>query len=69
MSGRRFSDIRPGKSVKIILKEDQRTGKRAVGFVKDILTAAAFPMRAGSKYGWMTVGPDGCRRSFLTSDR
>jgi uncharacterized repeat protein (TIGR03833 family) len=31
--------------VEIILKEDQRTGKRTVGVVKDILTSSAFHSR------------------------
>lgn len=32
------SDIRPGLTVDVILKADQRTGKRTRGVVKDILT-------------------------------
>ena len=32
------SDIHPGLRVAIVLKEDQRTGKRTEGIVKDILT-------------------------------
>ncbi|HMU44073.1 MAG TPA: YwbE family protein [Ignavibacteriaceae bacterium] len=32
------SDIKPGIQVKIVLKEDQRTGNLTEGFVKDILT-------------------------------
>jgi len=31
-------DIRPGMMVDIVLKQDQRTGKRTRGVVKDILT-------------------------------
>jgi len=31
--------------VEIILKKDQRTGKRATGVVKDILTSAAYHSR------------------------
>jgi uncharacterized repeat protein (TIGR03833 family) len=31
--------------VEIILKEDQRTGKRTIGVVKDILTSAAHHSR------------------------
>jgi uncharacterized repeat protein (TIGR03833 family) len=31
-------DVRPGMEVEIVLKEDQRTGKRTRGIVKDILT-------------------------------
>lgn len=32
------SDIKTGMQVKIVLKDDQRTGKLTVGIVKDILT-------------------------------
>jgi uncharacterized repeat protein (TIGR03833 family) len=42
MNGQQRSDIRPGKRVEIILKKDQRTGKRTVGVVQDILTSSAF---------------------------
>ncbi len=42
MSGQQRSDIRPGKQVEIILKKDQRTGKRTVGVVRDILTSSSF---------------------------
>ena len=38
MDGQVRSDIRPGLRVAIVLKEDQRTGKRTEGIVKDILT-------------------------------
>jgi uncharacterized repeat protein (TIGR03833 family) len=42
MNGQQRSDIRPGTRVEIILKKDQRTGKRTNGVVKDILTNSAF---------------------------
>jgi len=45
MNGQQRSDIRPGRRVEIILKKDQRTGKRTVGTVKDILTSSAFHSR------------------------
>jgi uncharacterized repeat protein (TIGR03833 family) len=45
MNGQQRSDIRPGKRVEIILKKDQRTGKRTVGTVQDILTSSAFHSR------------------------
>jgi uncharacterized repeat protein (TIGR03833 family) len=45
MNGQKRSDIRPGKRVEIILKKDQRTGKRTVGTVQDILTSSAFHSR------------------------
>ena len=38
MTGQSRSDIRAGVRVAIVLKEDQRTGKRTEGIVKDILT-------------------------------
>ncbi|MCL4476457.1 MAG: YwbE family protein [Nitrospirae bacterium] len=38
MDGTRRSDIRPGLHVSIVLKKDQRTGKRTEGMVRDILT-------------------------------
>jgi uncharacterized repeat protein (TIGR03833 family) len=40
MNGQHRSDIRLGKRVEIILKKDQRTGKRTVGTVQDILTSS-----------------------------
>jgi uncharacterized repeat protein (TIGR03833 family) len=45
MDGQRRSDVRAGIRVEIILKKDQRTGKRTIGIVKDILTSAAFHSR------------------------
>jgi uncharacterized repeat protein (TIGR03833 family) len=41
MDGHNRKDIRLGLSVAIILKQDQRTGKRTIGIVKDILTSSA----------------------------
>lgn len=38
MDGRNRQDIRPGLVVDIVLKQDQRTGKRTRGVVRDILT-------------------------------
>jgi uncharacterized repeat protein (TIGR03833 family) len=38
MSDFKRSDIKTGMQVKIVLKEDQRTGKLTEGIVKDILT-------------------------------
>ncbi len=38
MDGRNRSAIRPGLRVQVVLKEDQRTGKRTEGIVRDILT-------------------------------
>lgn len=38
MNGKNRKDIVPGLEVDIVLKQDQRTGKRTRGIVKDILT-------------------------------
>lgn len=38
MNGQNRKDIRPGLVVDIVLKQDQRTGKRTRGVVQDILT-------------------------------
>jgi uncharacterized repeat protein (TIGR03833 family) len=38
MDGKTRSNIKPGLNVKIVLKQDQRTGKLTEGVVKDILT-------------------------------
>ncbi|MDQ3323731.1 MAG: YwbE family protein [Acidobacteriota bacterium] len=38
MNGQRRENIRAGIRVAIVLKQDQRTGKRTVGIVKDLLT-------------------------------
>ena len=38
MNGQNRSNIKPGLRVAIVLKEDQRSGKRTVGIVKDLLT-------------------------------
>jgi uncharacterized repeat protein (TIGR03833 family) len=38
MNGNARSDIKPGLRVRIILKQDQRSGKLTEGIVKDILS-------------------------------
>ena len=38
MDGTRRQDIRPGLTVEIVLKQDQASGKRTRGIVKEILT-------------------------------
>ena len=45
MNGQNRSDIYPGLEVDIILKKDQRSGKRTHGIVKDLLTSSAFHSR------------------------
>lgn len=42
MNGQNRRDITPGLHVNIILKKDQRTGKKTAGVVKDILTNSSF---------------------------
>ena len=42
MSGQNRKDIRPGLKVEIVLKKDQRSGRRTIGIVQDILTSSAF---------------------------
>ncbi len=41
MAGTRRADIHPGQSVRIVLKQDQRTGRLTEGVVKNILTKSA----------------------------
>jgi uncharacterized repeat protein (TIGR03833 family) len=41
MNGKNRSNIRPGLTVDIILKKDQRTGALTRGVVKDLLTNSA----------------------------
>lgn len=38
MNGTKRTDVKIGMPVKIVMKEDQRTGKLTEGIVKDILT-------------------------------
>ena len=42
MPHRERTNIHPGLKVAIVLKQDQRTGRRTVGTVKDILTNSKF---------------------------
>ncbi len=45
MNGQHRKNIHPGLRVEIVLKQDQRSGKRTVGVVKDILTSSAYHSR------------------------
>ena len=38
MDGKKRSDVKPGIEVNVILKQDQRSGKKTRGIVKDLLT-------------------------------
>lgn len=41
MDGKKRSDVKPGIEVNVILKQDQRSGKKTYGIVKDLLTNSA----------------------------
>jgi len=41
MEGTKRADIKPGLHVRIVLKQDQRSGKLTEGIVKDILTKSS----------------------------
>jgi uncharacterized repeat protein (TIGR03833 family) len=41
MDGQKRANIKPGLRVKIVLKQDQSTGKLTEGIVKDILTSSS----------------------------
>jgi uncharacterized repeat protein (TIGR03833 family) len=41
MNGQNRKDIKPGLEVEIVMKQDQRTGKRTRGVVRDVLTKSA----------------------------
>jgi uncharacterized repeat protein (TIGR03833 family) len=42
MNGQNRKDIKPGLEVYIVQKQDQRTGKRTRGIVKEILTSSSY---------------------------
>jgi uncharacterized repeat protein (TIGR03833 family) len=41
-NGQHRKDILPGLTVDVVLKKDQRTGKRTRGIVKELLTSSSF---------------------------
>ena len=41
-NGQQRKDVCPGLTVDVVLKKDQRTGKRTRGIVKEILTNSSF---------------------------
>ncbi|MGA9768105.1 MAG: YwbE family protein [Blastocatellia bacterium] len=41
MNGQNRKEIKPGLRVEIVLKQDQRTGRRTRGVVRDILTKSS----------------------------
>ena len=42
MDGQNRSDVKPGHTVLIVLKQDQRTGKLTRGVVQDVLTKSSY---------------------------
>lgn len=42
MNGKNRADVYAGLEVDIVLKQDQRSGKRTRGIVKDLLTNSSF---------------------------
>ena len=42
MDSRERKDVRPGLTVDIVLKQDQRTGRLIRGVVKDVLTKSSY---------------------------
>jgi uncharacterized repeat protein (TIGR03833 family) len=42
MDGRERKDVRPGRTVDIVLKQNQRTGRLTRGVVKDVLTKSSY---------------------------
>jgi len=41
MNGKNRTDIKPGIQVRVIQKQDQKTGKLTTGVVKDLLTKSS----------------------------
>jgi uncharacterized repeat protein (TIGR03833 family) len=67
MNGRNRADIRPGARVKVVQKQDQRSGKLTEGTVKDILTNSSFHPH-GIKVR-LVGGVVGRVKEVLSSDR
>ncbi|MCI0387501.1 MAG: YwbE family protein [Acidobacteria bacterium] len=42
MNGQNRKDVKPGLEVEIVTKQNQRSGKRTRGIVRDILTNSAY---------------------------
>jgi uncharacterized repeat protein (TIGR03833 family) len=45
MNGTKRENLWPGLEVAIILKKDQRAGKKTTGIIKDLLTSAPYHSR------------------------
>jgi uncharacterized repeat protein (TIGR03833 family) len=54
MDGRERKDMKPGLTVDIVLKQDQRTVRLTRGVVKDVLTTPPIT-RMGLRSGWRSV--------------
>jgi uncharacterized repeat protein (TIGR03833 family) len=67
MPHRERKNIKPGMTVAIVLKQDQRTGKQTTGVVKDLLTNSANHPH-GIKVR-LTDGQVGRVQKLLTPDR
>ena len=65
MDGTRRQDIRPGLEVEIVLKQDQATGKRTRGIVREILTPS--PTHPHGIKVRLTSGAVGRVKAILTS--
>jgi uncharacterized repeat protein (TIGR03833 family) len=65
MDGTRRPDIRPGQEVEIVLKQDQATGKRTRGIVREILTPS--PTHPHGIKVRLTSGAVGRVKAILTS--
>ncbi|HYG64438.1 MAG TPA: YwbE family protein [Thermoanaerobaculia bacterium] len=67
MDGTRRQDIRPGLEVEIVLKQDQATGKRTRGIVREILTPS--PTHPHGIKVRLTSGAVGRVKAILTKGK
>ena len=65
MDGTSRQDIHPGQTVEIVLKQDQATGKRTRGVVKEILTPS--PTHPHGIKVRLTSGAVGRVKTIVTS--
>ena len=66
MSGHVRNEIRAGLKVAIVLKQDQRSGRRTIGTVKDILTSS--PSHPHGIKVRLTDGQVGRVQEIITSE-
>ena len=62
MKGNHRSDIKVGARVKVVQKQDQRSGSLTEGIVRDILANRVCTLTA-SRCAWKTASSAGSRRS------